>query len=237
MIIQFDLSDFDEASIANLKYLSKQKFNPKMIVYHATNLKQKNDIRSILEANYKQPSEEFVRFFAAEMYSAVIPLGFVDELAPLVRQVFRDFVEGENKSFPVKDVLGKVSREEVVLSQPTTLHDFGNEPTAREYVLIPVYAHYEGEDITAQFKVKRGYKQRGDKVILYEGVWGSVSGWAKELKNRIHRKLNMNIKKSSETAGWTNFWYYKDAKGKEGILDDFRKNPKLVERYLRDRQQ
>lgn len=226
-----DILNLDKRLVKELEPFTKKGFDAERILASA----KIQRIVYLLHQEMDSPSDGIVKHFAGQVYLGNVNARIIQEFMPLVRAAFNRFVEqksGINRH-------QKDSPESI--STPMSVHDDANgsehadEPIAREYVLIPVYAHYEGEDITAQFKVKRGYKQRGDKVILYEGVWESVSRWAQELKNRIHRKLN--IKKSAETAGWTNFWYYKDAKRKEGILDDFRKKPELVDRYLRNRQQ
>ena len=126
MVMSIDLIDLDESALENLEHLSKQAFNPRMIVHYATNIKQKNRIRTILEANYRQPSKEFVRFFAAEIHGGIIPIGFVDALAPLVKQIFRDFVE-ERHEMP---------------SRPRTR-------APEDKVEIPVYASWHGNEFSA----------------------------------------------------------------------------------------
>ncbi len=150
LVMRIDLRDFDETTVTNLKYLTKQALNPRMIVHHATNIKQKNDIRSILEANYKQPSEEFVRFFAAELHSGVIPIGFVDALAPLVRQVFRDFVEEKHEMPP----------------QPPTL-------APETEVHIPVYAVWRGHSFEATLAFDESH-HRGARVT-FDGLTATPS--------------------------------------------------------------
>ena len=145
LIMRFDLSSIDETSFSNLKYLSKHELSPRQIVNHATHVKQKNDIRSILESNYMQPSEEFVRFFAAEIHGGVLPLGFVDALAPLVKQVFREFVEGEHKpSLPTSKTVPKTS------------------------VRIPVYANFRGGSFRAVLEFDESH--HGASRVTFNGI-------------------------------------------------------------------
>ena len=141
MIMQIDLSDVDDLTITNLKYLSKLELNPRQIVHHATNVKHKDSIRSLLQSNYKQPSEEFVRFFAAEIHGGILPLGFVDVLAPLVRQVFREFVEEGHKSTPRYSTFSPRTRGDIPVFAVWRGHSF-------DATLVFDESHYRGSRIT-----------------------------------------------------------------------------------------
>ena len=157
LFLRIDLQHFDEEAISNLKNITKRTFDPRKIVFNATKIKYKNDIRSILEANYRQPSEEFVRFFAVELHSSIMPVGFVEELAPIVRQVFRDFVEKKHKVHP---------------SPPTVA------PVAS--LAIPVFAKYKGH----QFEATLSYVESNWKKsrIRFEGEILKPSAAGKKLK-------------------------------------------------------
>ena len=153
LIMQIDLSEYDAATITSLRYLSKREFDPRKIVHHATNVKQKNSIRFVLETNYKQPSEEFVRFFAAEIHSGVLPLGFVDSLAPLVRQVFREFVEEEHKSAPPYSTIA-----------------------AGTTVEIPVFAEWRGQKFRATLVFDESHHR--NSRITFDGLTATPSNTA-----------------------------------------------------------
>ena len=171
----------------------------------------------------ERPSSGIVKHLAAQVYSGNINSRIIQEFTPLVKAAWNRYIKQEpfnTPAFPQQDT-DTAEEAEVSISQDS--------------VRIPVYAHYEGEVFTASFIVKHGYKKRNDKVISYDGKLHSVSGLAKKLKTRIHKKLN--VTKAAETAGWTEFWYYKDAQRKEGPIDDFRKYPALVDQYLHNKGQ
>lgn len=225
-----DILNLDERLVKELEPLTRKGFAPERIRDSA----KIQRIVNLLQQEMNSPSDVIVKHFAGQIYSGILNPPIIQDFRPLVRAAFNRFVEQKSCSNRHQgDSLESIST-------PLSIRDDANdnehtdEPIAHENVLIPVYANHEGEDITAQFKVKRWYT-KGDKVILYEGVWDNVTGWATKLKKKIHAKRN--IDKSWQTKGWTAFWYYKDAKGKAARLDDFRNDPKLVDRYLRNRQQ
>lgn len=225
--LAIDMLKLDEQLVTELEPFTRAGFDAERIIASA----KIQRIVHLLQQEMVRPSDGLVRHFAGQMYSGNVNARIVQEFTPLVIAAWSRFVEQSI-----------VSRHHYYSSSDSisTAPSLGHETKIIEDVVttissdcihIPVYAHYEGEDLTARFIVKHGYKKRNDKVISYNGTLHSVSGLAKELKSSIHRKLNM--KKAAETAGWTEFWYYKDAKTKAGPIDDFRKDPQLVDRYLR----
>ncbi len=193
LVMQIDLSDFDETTITNLKYLTKQALNPRMIVHHATNVKLKNDIRSILETNYKQPSEEFVRFFAAELQSGIIPIGFLDALAPLVRQVFREFVEGKQETPAIRDRIQPFPSPQAFKSES----NIGSRTSQPKLLRDNAYAArrlYEWGTKTAKGFVKN---RRGN-LRIYDAA-GEKHFWVEDekiLDRTCYQEMDIEISKS-----------------------------------------
>lgn len=226
--LTIDMLKLEERLVNELESFTRNGFDAERIIASA----KIQRIVSLLLQEMDRPSEGIVKHFAGQVYSGNVNARVVQEFTPLVRAALNKFVEQNTVTYRHQHNLVESVGTRLALELEAEVIEDADEPIALDNVQIPVYAYYEGEDFTAQFKVKHGYKRRNDKVILYEGTWESVSGWAKKLKTRIHEKLNM--KKAAETAGWTDFWYYKDAKRKEGPIDDFRKDPALVNRYLRN---
>ncbi len=226
-----DILNLDERLVKELEPFTRLNFIANRIIASA----KIQRIVHLLQQEMDSPSDGIVKHFAGQVYSGNLSARIIQEFTPLVKAALNRFVEQSIVSNHHHSNSSESISTSLSIRDDANGNNHADKPIAREHVLIPVYAHYEGEDITAQFKVKHNYKKRNAKVILYEGSWHSVSGLAKELKKRIHRKLG--IEKSAETAGWTKFWYYEDAIRQTGPLDDFRKKPKLVDEYLRKRKQ
>jgi len=202
LFLQVDLQHFDEEIISNLKYVAKQTFNPQKIVFNATKIKYKSDIRSILEANYRQPSEEFVRFFAIELHSGIVPVGFVEELAPIVAQVFRDFVEKKHKAHQPQ--LPIVTR--------------GATPA------IPVFADYKGHRFEATLLLTDEIKVR-QRNIRFKGKLLTPS---KAGGMAIHF-VSPDV---AQPNGWTFWSFHDPSTKKERPISDLRDNEALRRRLL-----
>lgn len=223
--LTIDMLSLDEQLVKELEPFTRTGYDAARIIANAKTQR----IVQLLKDEMVRPSAGIVKYFAGQVHSGNVNAKIVQEFTPLVKAAWKRFIEFESGSH-----LQYYDSSDSINTPPAPVHDAKAKQGAtvsisHESDMIPVYAHYEGEDFTANFVVKHGYKKRSDNVISYNGSWHSVSALAKELKTKIHNRLN--LKKVAETNGWTDFWYYKDAKTKEGPIDDFRKNPELVDRY------
>ena len=225
-----DMLDFTQKQAEALLLFTKSSFSIARALPNAEKLKLEGIIRQKVEKEFSNPTIEFVKFFAQRLYQGKFTQSDYAKFKPLVKKAWNELISHEIS----EHTYNEENPEVIDNSETISIQDVNIEQTdvsfSRGRDRIPVYAHYRGEEVTAEFHVKHSYKKRNDKVILYEGTWYSPSALAKELKSQIHKKQNIQV--SVETAGWTYFWYYKDAKTKEGPIDDFRKYPALVDQYL-----
>ena len=89
--MEFNMLDIRESVVEDLKRFTKPFFDLATNLTAATELKYTREIKRILAAQFAKPSDEFVRFFAAQVYSG--------RLAPSVKQQFTDFVKKALQQF------------------------------------------------------------------------------------------------------------------------------------------
>lgn len=87
-----DILNFDTRPVAQLKKFTKTAFDVDRILSSANELKYKREIRLLLESEYNQPSEEFVRHFAKPVYSGRLMESVIKEFTEIVKQAFREFL-------------------------------------------------------------------------------------------------------------------------------------------------
>ncbi len=87
-----DMLNFDPRPFAQLKKFTKSAFDVDRILSSANELKYKREIRLLLESEYAQPSEDFVKHFARPVYSGSLRANVVEEFTEIVQQAFREFV-------------------------------------------------------------------------------------------------------------------------------------------------
>lgn len=88
----FDLADIDERLVTELKKFSKSSFDIEHILSSANELKYKREIRNLIEAEYNDPSEDFVKYFARQVYSGSLRQTVVEEFTEITKNAFREFV-------------------------------------------------------------------------------------------------------------------------------------------------
>lgn len=70
--LTLDLEEIDEYIVPEIKKLTKTSFDVESIIDAAGELKYLSQIKRILHEQFKEPEEDFVRFFAARAYDGVI---------------------------------------------------------------------------------------------------------------------------------------------------------------------
>lgn len=130
-----NLEDIDEHVIPEVKKLTKTSFDIESIVDAAGELKYLNQIKKILEIQFKSPEDEFVKFFASRVYDGV--------LTAKVRSQFHDITEKALKQFlndsindRLKSAMGSDGSAKPIVSEQKTSEDSENEITESEEVRI-----------------------------------------------------------------------------------------------------
>lgn len=87
-----NLSDIDEHVIPEVKKLTKSTFDVGSIVGAAGELKYLNQIKKILADQFNAPEEDFVKFFAARVYSGVITAKVKSQFLEITTKALKQFL-------------------------------------------------------------------------------------------------------------------------------------------------
>ena len=87
-----DILNFDTRPVSQLKKFSKSAFDVDRILSSANELKYKREIKLLLESEYVQPSEDFIRHFARPVYSGLLRANVIAEFTEITKQAFREFL-------------------------------------------------------------------------------------------------------------------------------------------------
>jgi hypothetical protein len=82
--LELDLEDIDEHALPALSKLTKQSFDLESIISTAGELKYVQQIKRIISAQYKEPEDDFVRFFAQRVYDGVLTQKVRDQFSEIV---------------------------------------------------------------------------------------------------------------------------------------------------------
>ncbi|MDK2595426.1 type I restriction enzyme HsdR N-terminal domain-containing protein [Pseudoalteromonas obscura] len=89
--LTLDLNEIDEHIVPELKKLTKNSFDVESVVSSAGELKYLNQIKKVLSEQFKDPEEDFVKFFASRVYDGV--------LTPKVKTQFLELTTKATKQF------------------------------------------------------------------------------------------------------------------------------------------
>ncbi|TWU37230.1 type I restriction endonuclease [Novipirellula artificiosorum] len=88
----FDLRDFNEKSVSELKKFSKNLFNLENILSNASELKYAQQIQKLIGQEFDSPSDELVRLFTSQVYSGRITSGVQEQFRSLVKSALKEFL-------------------------------------------------------------------------------------------------------------------------------------------------
>lgn len=106
--MEFNMLDIQEPLVVELKRLTKQAFNLEAILTVASELKYTREIRHILNDQLNAPSEEFVRFLAAQVYSGKLTATVREQFAGITKSAFSQFIN-ERITERLRSAMGDVS--------------------------------------------------------------------------------------------------------------------------------
>ncbi len=123
---EFNLFELTPHVAEQLKKFAKEQFDIDNILSTAADLKYTKGIKRLLNEEWLNPSEEFVRLFASRVYDGRMTQAVKDQFAQITKKAFHDFVsdhvnrrlksaldsEGEHRLLPGEDAEPSASTEQ-----------------------------------------------------------------------------------------------------------------------------
>lgn len=92
---EFNLLDFDDQAVEELKKFSKSAFDLDDILTTANSLKYSRAVIKVLENELQDPSDEFIRFFASKVYDGRLTQQVMDQFRDIVKSARRQFINNK----------------------------------------------------------------------------------------------------------------------------------------------
>ncbi|RJS92581.1 type I restriction enzyme HsdR N-terminal domain-containing protein [Salinisphaera sp. Q1T1-3] len=89
---EFNLLDFNEARVEELKQFTKSTFDLDNILSTASNLKYRRALKAEIATEFKDPSEEFVKMISGRVYSGRLTSSVKAEFAALTKAACAEFI-------------------------------------------------------------------------------------------------------------------------------------------------
>jgi predicted type IV restriction endonuclease len=90
--LELNMLDLKDPIVDEVKKFSKSSFQLDTILATASDLKYMREIRRIIEEQMNEPSEDFVKFFAAQVYSGKLTQPVREQFAQITKRTFKQFI-------------------------------------------------------------------------------------------------------------------------------------------------
>lgn len=84
----FDITQIKDAQVEELRKFHKSYFDFENIVNTASELKYTNELKKLINAEISNPSPDFVKFFARQIYPSIVTQKVLDQFTNLTRKSF-----------------------------------------------------------------------------------------------------------------------------------------------------
>lgn len=120
--LELNLLDIQEPMVEELKKFSKDSFDINDILSTASELKYTKEIKRILAEQLTDPSDDFVRFFARQVYSGVMTQSVREQFGEVTKRAFHQLIADR-----ISDRL-----QSAALAEETTTHSRDDASEERE---------------------------------------------------------------------------------------------------------
>ena len=88
---EFNLEDLRETHIEKSKEFHKSYFNVESILNTASELKYTNEIRNLIIKEIADPTDEFVKYFAKQVYPSMITKPLLEQFRDILKRAFQQY--------------------------------------------------------------------------------------------------------------------------------------------------
>ena len=200
---EFNILDFNESSINELKRFSKSIFNHNELGDVARNLLYTKEIKRLMAEQLIEPSPDFVKFFASQVYSGRMAASVVEKFTELTKRSLKEFIN--------ERITERLTAALPENTNPSATTDEAKEPQVE-------LEHPSGEIVTTEEELEGFYII---KAILREVVdIGRIQ--YKDTKNYFGINLDGKVSKTL-----CRLWF-NSSKKSIGILDAEGKEAKKI---------
>jgi predicted type IV restriction endonuclease len=107
----FDMLDIKELLVDELKKFTNQAFDVDQIISTASELKYMNAIKKIIVSQLAQPTDDFVRFFASQVYSGHLRQNVLEQFTEITKRAWKEVITDRMKETFTKAAEDATSRK------------------------------------------------------------------------------------------------------------------------------
>ena len=130
---EFRIDDIKEMQVEKLKEFHKSYFSLETIINTASELKYMSELRSLLVREISEPSEEFTRIFAKNVYPSIVTSKVLEQFKGLVKRTFHQYInDAINERLKSALATDQQKAEEIAREELTTTEDESRVQTTAE---------------------------------------------------------------------------------------------------------
>lgn len=99
---EINIEDMKEAQVEKLKEFHKSYFNVESILNTASELKYTTELRNLIVKEIADPTDEFVKYFAKQVYPSILTKPIVEQFRDMLKRAFQqynnDYISSKLKS-------------------------------------------------------------------------------------------------------------------------------------------
>jgi hypothetical protein len=103
---EFNILNFDEFAVNELKRFSKSNFNSNELKTITTTLLYTKEIKKVILEQLTNPSPDFVKFFVSQVYSGRQTSSIVEKFTELTKQSLKEYINDE-----IRERLGRIMND------------------------------------------------------------------------------------------------------------------------------
>jgi len=150
--LELNMLDLKESAAEDLKRFSQSSFDLEENLTAATELKYTREIKRILAAQFAKPSEEFVKFFASQVYSGKLVSSVKQQFTELVKKALQQFMsdrinERLKSALAAEEPAQTNNTQTAMVAEPTPAKEAAIEKKEGESRIVTTEAEIEGHNI------------------------------------------------------------------------------------------
>ncbi len=130
---EFRIDDMKEAQVEKLKEFTKTHFNLDSINNTASELKYMSELRTLIIKEISEPSEDFTKYFAKNVYHSMVTAKILEMFRGLVKRTFNQFINDTiNERLKTALATEQLKAEQIAKEELTTTDENNGIVTTAE---------------------------------------------------------------------------------------------------------
>lgn len=147
--LEFDITKLKESTVKEIEKFHKSKFDVSSIVDNASNLKYTREIKSLIDQEIAEPSQDFVKLFANRAYGGRLTSKVMEEFTEIVNKAFNQIIS-ERVNDRLNSALNKEQEkqqaEEQVEEQPKSKVETTEEEMEGYQIVVAILRRKVGKE-------------------------------------------------------------------------------------------